>query len=51
MLEILIIMLLIYFIWIGACNRKLNEKIDKINLHFQEVEYKLNQLDKKLDKK
>lgn len=52
MLEIVIIVIvIIFFIWSSERFRKLEEKIDKSNLHFQEIECKLNQLDEKLDNK
>lgn len=31
--------------------KRLEDKIDMLKLHLQEIEIKLNQLDKKLDKK
>ena len=52
----IVIMGIVYLIYRVAFEvpkdiKKLEEKIDKQNLHLQEIELLLNQLDKKLDKK
>lgn len=54
-MEVLIILVIIFFIYRVAFEvpkeiKKLEDKIDILKLHLQEIELKLDQLDKKLDK-
>ena len=53
---IIIIIGILYLIYMAAFEvpkyiKKLEGKVDMLNLHLKEIELRLNQLDKKLDKK